>query len=43
MILNNARIKNSKLMQLFLEKVEYRLEFMFLPLYNLEFSLIEGL
>jgi transposase len=43
MILDNARIHYAKLIQPFLNKVNDRLELMFLPPYSPEFNLIEGL
>ena len=42
MILDNDRIHHAKLIQPFLEKNKDRLELMFLPPYNPEMNLIEG-
>lgn len=43
MILDNAKIHHAKLLKPFLEDFKDRLELMFLPPYNPELNLIEGL
>ncbi len=43
MVLDNAKIHHTKLIQQFLNKVKDRLELMFLPPYSPEMNLIEGL
>ena len=43
MILDNDKIHNDKLLKIFLEDVKDRLELIFLPPYNSELNLIEGL
>lgn len=43
MILDNAKIHHAKLVQPFLNKMKYRIELMYLPPYNPELNLIEGL
>ena len=43
MILDNVRIYHAKLLKPFLDENKDRLELMFLPAYNSELNLIDGL
>lgn len=43
MILDHVRVHHAKLIQPFLDEHKNRLKFIFLPPYNLELNLIEGL
>lgn len=42
MILDNTKINNAKLSELFLEEVKDRLKLMYLPAYSPELNLIDG-